>query len=1149
MVQFILGRSGTGKTTLCIKQIIDSLLNGDQSNLVLLVPEQATYQAERAILSDNRIKGYSRLHILSFQRLCFMIFGKNLAARPLTRQGRDMIVHRLLCENAEKLKVFSSAAPASGTAVGIANVLAELQQHSKAPDDVDKLVEQLNRSQASQLTCSKLADIKLIYDKYLAFVRDSFFNGDSQLNLAKDSVSRTPFLKDCRLWVDGFAGFTTSELLLLSELLKVSASSKIALCLDPAVMYCGVDPAAVKNNTPLDPAGIFYPTEKTYAELLSLIKSLKLPVESPVILTEPRRFENSLVAAKAAAAVGKALIHLEKNIFSFDKAPLVSSQDSIKITACAKARAEVDYVARQICSLVRDRNFRWRDIAVIASDLDSYRHYIQAVFVDFDIPFFIDRRRDLQQYPAVELLTSALRIATERFTTNDVINYLKSDLIPVSRADVDELENYCLAFGIEADDWLRTESWDFAAEGDSDFNNEKIEAIRSKATGHLLRFRTFLQSSPVLIAERFCTELFNFLDSLNVRKQLQDWTKAAFDEGSLDEAQLHQQFFAQFTQLMDDFAYIFKNSSLSAKQYASIISSAFSGMTVALIPPAIDQVLVGSIERSRHPDLKAVFLIGATQQQFPVPVYYDNVFNDNDRRIASDAGFELARTGSAQLVERRYLAYIAFTRPSRFLFITYPLTDEKGSEVQSSFLVSQLKSLFNDLAEERYFGSSDFNDLYNVSDLTCLLASRLGKDNLSLQDDLDAKCKWLLDTASRQLHPAKVKSAIDYKNTAALDEKAVQKAFSTALSTSATKLRSFASCPYQHFTRHILKLKERRIFELKPFDVGLFFHKVLELLFYSLKAKNLAFSTVSLDLLEQLVDGSVKKLLVENLFLKSFVQKARHNSFVIFSAAEVVKDAVKELSQIASAGSFAQIASEIRFGDKSFLPAVEIGLSDSRKLRIEGIIDRLDAVSKDGKNYALIWDYKTSGAAIDFSLLAAGLDLQLPIYLLAVRNRAVEGYKNLIPLGAFYFRIQMFSKSADLSEIAKTAQKIQRKSRGFFNGEFFKFIDGRTETSYSPFYNFRITQKEKQFSVYGTSSLLTDEHFSMLLSFTEDKLKKIGSQILSGAIDVNPYRYMKKSACTYCPYKSLCRFDWQINNYADVKKISKTEFFEFNELD
>ncbi len=1141
-LQFILGRSGTGKTTLCIKQIIESLLDKSEKSLVFLVPEQATYQAERAILSvrlsspqaDSRIKGYSRLHILSFQRLCFLIFGKNLAARPLTQQARDMIVHRLLCENAGKLSVFSSVAVSSGTAVGIANVIAELQQHSKSPDDVNKLIENLKRSQVSQLTCSKLADINLIYNQYLAFVQAGFFNNDNQLNLAKDAVARTPFLKGCQLWVDGFAGFTTSELLLLAELLKVSASSKIALCLDPSQTL----------ENPPDFTSIFYPTEKTYADLLSLIKSLKLRIEKPVILAESKRFSNS-----------KALTHLEKNIFSFDEVSPVSAQGNVKITACAKARLEVEYIARQICRLVRQENFRWRNIAVIASDIDEYRHYIQAVFGDSDIPFFIDRRRDLQQYPAVELLTSALRIATGRFTTNDVINYLKSDLVPVSRAEIDQLENYCITFGIEADDWLRPEAWDFAPADDPDFNNEKTEKIRSKATEHLLQFRTFLQSSNVLSAEQFCAGLFNFLESLDVRRQLQDWTKAAFDEGRLDEAQLHQQFFAQFTQLMDDFVYIFKNSSLSARQYASIVASAFSGMTVALIPPALDQVLVGSIERSRHPDLKAVFLIGATQQQFPVPVYYDNILNDGDREVASDAGFELARTGSMQLVERRYLAYIAFTRPSRFLYITYPLTDEKGSEVQPSFLVNQLKSLFNDLVEERYFGTSDsFADLYGISDLAGLLAWRLGRDNSSPADDFDAKCKWLLDSASRQLPLAKVKSAIDYKNSASLDKRQAEKLFTAGLVSSATRFQSFASCPYQHFAKYILELKERRVFELKPFDIGLFFHKVLELLFYSLRDKNLALLSVSPDLLQQLVDGSVKKLLVENLFLKNFAARKRHNSFIILSAAQMVKEAALEFSQIASAGCFFQIASEIKFGDEFFssavasakadLPAVEIGLDDGKKLHIEGVIDRLDVACADGRNYVLIWDYKTSGATIDFSLLAAGLDLQLPIYLLAVRNQAVEGYRNLVPLGAFYFRIQSFSKSADLSEISKTAQKIKRKPKGFFNGEFFKFIDGRTETGYSPFYNFRITQKEKQFGVYETSSLLTDKHFSAVLSFTEDKLRGLGNRILSGTIDVNPYRYAKKIACTYCPYKSLCRFDWQVNDYAQVKKISKTDFFE-----
>ena len=1121
MVQFILGRSGAGKTTLCIKQIIDSLLEGkSEQNLVFLVPEQATYQAERAILSDSRIKGYSRLGVLSFQRLCYLIFGKNLAARPLTQQGRDMIVHRLLAENADKLSIFSSSA-----AAGVATAIAELQQFGKSPDDIEKLIEQMKDT--SELTVGKLSDINLIYKQYLAFVEGNFLNNDNQLNLAKDAVAHTPFLKNCLLWVDGFAGFTTSESLLLAELLKVSSSAKIALCLDE------METTPVANAPGSVGAGIFEPTAKTYTDLLSLIKAMKLPVEKPVILPQANRFKNS-----------KALAYLEKNIFSFENVPPVSCNSEVKITACAKTRLEVDYAARQICSLVRDKGFRWRDIAVIASDIDQYRHFIQAIFSDFNIPFFIDRRRDLQQYPAVELLTSALKIATDRFTTNDVINYLKSDLAGVSRDEVDRLENYCLAFGVDGKDWLAADVWDFAPPNNG-FDNDQIDKIRNKAAENLLQLRVLLQSEKNLTAEQFCQAIFVFLDSLDVRGRLADWTKAAIEAGRLDEAQLHQQFFAQFTQLMDDFVFIFKNSSFSSEQYAAIISSAFSQMTVALIPPALDQVLVGSIERSRHPDLKAVFLLGATQQQFPIPVRYDNILNDADRKAASDSGFKLSRTGSPQLIERRYLAYIAFTRPSHFLYITYPLADEKGAKIEHSFLVSELKSLFSDLEEGKYFGSCGFGGLYNISDLSLLLASRLGRDNLSPQDDLDAKCKWLLDNLSRVI-PAQagiqIKSAIDYENIARLDNLPAE----DVLSASATKLRAFASCPYQYFARHILGLEERQVFELEPFRQGLFYHKVLELLFNSLKNKNLTFSTAQTDVLNQLIDKSVEQLLIEDAFLKSFKTRTKHNDYIINSASQTIKDAVVEFAQIASAGEFEQLAAEIVFGN-GFSPSVlEIKLKNGKKLHVEGKIDRIDTVSKSGATYCLLIDYKTSETKINWSMFKAALDLQLPIYLLAVRNQTIGESKNLIPLGAFYFQIRTFAESSDLDSIGKKSEKIVRKPRGIFNGEYFHLIDGKTETGHSPFYSFQIT-KDGQFGRYETSSLLTDVHFSKVLSFAENKLKELGGRILAGEIDVRPYRLKKQTACAYCPYKSLCRFDWQINDYAEIEKKSKTEFL--NELD
>ena len=95
-IRFILGRSGTGKTSYCVRAIADALAEGSEQPLIFLVPEQATYQAERAILSDDRIAGYHRLHILSFDRLQFLLLGKDAARQRLSRLGRQMLVHEIL---------------------------------------------------------------------------------------------------------------------------------------------------------------------------------------------------------------------------------------------------------------------------------------------------------------------------------------------------------------------------------------------------------------------------------------------------------------------------------------------------------------------------------------------------------------------------------------------------------------------------------------------------------------------------------------------------------------------------------------------------------------------------------------------------------------------------------------------------------------------------------------------------------------------------------------------------------------------------------------------------------------------------------------------------------------------------------------------
>ena len=257
-VQFILGRSGTGKTWHCAGAIVESLLQKDDRPLLLLVPEQATYQASRAILNDARISGYSRLHVLSFDRLMFMVLGKNTARAEISRLGRAMVIQRILRDCSTKLSVFGGSA-GPGLGIRLADTIARLQQYANGPEEVANLVGKLRKSHQAgdDLTTAKFADIGIIFERYIDFIksRHSGIDQDIQLAEACKQVGKADFVKGAKLWVDGFAGFTAGELALLTELLKVVDDAHIALCLDPSTTDI-----ANPDKTQIDPTDLFGPT-------------------------------------------------------------------------------------------------------------------------------------------------------------------------------------------------------------------------------------------------------------------------------------------------------------------------------------------------------------------------------------------------------------------------------------------------------------------------------------------------------------------------------------------------------------------------------------------------------------------------------------------------------------------------------------------------------------------------------------------------------------------------------------------------------------------------------------------------------------------------------------------------------------------------
>jgi len=1139
-VQFIIGRSGTGKTSYCITALVNALLESvDNRPLILLVPEQATYQAERAILADTRIVGYHRLHVLSFDRLQFLLLGRNTARPAITRLGQQMIIHRILRDNKSKLNIFDASATWPGLARQMAQIITELLRFAKTPPDIEQLLAELQKDERNKLAVLKFSDIRLILSEYLRFIEQNYIDPDLQLMHACQKVAEADFIRGARLWVDGFAGFTTTELAIVTSMLRTVADAQIALCLDPSdIDLANPDPDK------LDPAALFYPTLRTYAAIMEVIKKCRLKLIEPIILDTPVRFSSC-----------QQLAHIERNIFK-SHSPKLPADDKIKIISAPSARMEVQFVARQILRLVKEKGYRYRDIAVIASDIDYYQHYIKAYFDDYGVPFFIDKRKPLSQHPAVGLICSALQVVTGDFSHRDIFAYLKSDLVPIERCDVDLLENYCLAFGITGSDWQTNSEWHFAGGDQQDFNEQHINKIRLKVSKPLLELKDKLcpagAAARTLSPEQFTTVIFDFLDTLKVRERMARWVEHASEKKdyatTVDE---HRQFYDKLVNIFDELMEVFNGQQMSCQDYLAIINSALSQLTLAFIPPTLDQVLVGSIERSRHPNLKAVFLIGATQRQFPTTLSFDSILTDSDRSAAQFADFPLAASTSQKLAERQYLAYIAFTRPSEFLCITYPATDDKGSYVPRSQFVDHLESLFDGLVEESIAGQQiNLEEVNTQAELADLLCCRLGKDALLPETGDYREITALLDSIclDEQLADtgAEVCYAIGYDNRARLNSEVIKKLFGRHIRSSPTRLSIFAKCPYKHFARYGLELKERAEFKLKPLDLGNFYHRVLDALLRRVNQEKQDFATINDEHLLKLLQQEIAKIVEAVPFISNFARHSAHNTFIIDSAAQLLEDCVLAIAQMIRAGIFRPMCSEVAFGQvegaKKMLGEFKLPLGDGRLLFLDGKIDRLDIAELDGQKIAIVFDYKRTAQSFNWSQFYHGLDMQLPIYMLAVRKAADSGATN--PVGAFYLPVEVNPTEATLDELPGKAEGFNYKARGIFNGKFAPQLDSVTSTGWNKFYSFCITSKDQPYGNYGKSSALRADDFEKVLIFTEKKIVQLAQEILSGKIDVTPYRLRRDSPCSCCKYKPICRFDWHINDYNLLEPLSKVQVLE-----
>lgn len=1156
--RFLLGPAGSGKTFRCVAEARSELLHSpDGPPLLFLAPKQATFQIERQLLANaperrsvtglagdedarpaasrrSSLNGYSRLQILSFERLAAFIFEQLGLPLPelLSEEGRVMVLRALLARHHAELKTFRASARLTGFATQLSLLLREFQRSRVTPESLAALAAKVPGT--GRLN-DKLHDLARLLDRYEAWLRDRRAHGQNLddanrlLDLATEVMTKANAsgrkLNLGSLWLDGFAEMTPQETALLAALIPQCERATLAFCLDgePHGEISWLSPWTVVGRT-------FAQCREALAQALPCAPKVEVLSRDP----SQSRFGNApdLASLERAWAIGLRSRQREEAPAEVRSAECGVRSDSIRLVACPNVEAEATLAAREIRQHVQAGG-RFRDCAILVRSLDGYHEVLRRGLSRYEIPFFLDQREPVAHHPLAELTRYAVRTIAFDWKQEDWFGALKTGLAGAADEEVDWLENEALKHGWEGRAWREP-----LEAGKDAALMARLEQIRRRVVPPFEQMAAGMRASGLQPSGRELAAAIRTLwQALNIEVQLETWNEAAGQLGVSGAA--HGTVWTQLNDWLDNLERAFAAEALPLREWLPILEAGLAGMTVGVIPPSLDQVLVGSVDRSRNPDLQMAFVLGVNEGVFPAPPAPRVLLTESDRLEIEAHGIALGASQRQQLGHERYFGYIAFTRARRQLVVTWATKDADGGELNASPFVAAIQNAVPEAKLETWFPPAWSQAVHRVELPEHVLSAHSsgreaapserknesGLTSAATNQGIGALAK-LPEFAPVIRRWAQSQEAV---SAAQLGDGVAERLYGKELATSVSALEDFTACPFHFLAARGLRAQEREEFVVDAREKGSFQHEVLQRFHERARSEQRQWRDLSpaeaRQWIREIGAAAVKSfrggLLDAN-------EASRFTASVLLGNLERL---METLVGWARHYSFDPTEVEVSFGLKGAqLPPWRIELSDGRVLKLRGRIDRVD-LCRTGADEALvvICDYKSSGKQIDPVKLEHGLELQLLSYLAALTRMPEAGVffgvDRLQPAGVFYVPLRGKPGSGhtrlEAGEAGASAA-LAFQHRGRFDGGALARFDNRGGVKGEQF-RFKLN-KDGAFARSGNEAMPPGK-FPSLVEAAEGKLRAIGEAIFRGDSAVSPYRLKQQTACDLCAYRAVCRFD------------------------
>lgn len=773
--------------------------NGKYQKHIIIVPDRATFIAERRLLEVLQEDCFFDCDILTFDRLC----AKLHIEADINKQGGMLLLHKILNDLKDELKFFNNMQDKLGFANELYATILQIKSSGITSEVFDVV------STDDELLKYKLDDIKLIFKQYEKELENHYVDGVKKFNKLIKMIPSSEYIKNTAFYFAFFDALTIQEYSIIDTLIANEN-------------YC-----CIACNSPNKKSNEHIFTNEIYENIKAIFLKYGLSDEQEIEYVYPKYFE-----------------HIKKELFSFRQNKKELIGQDVQIVKAFNETEEIENLAKFINFEVYNGR-RYKDFVIAVSNPDRYYEVIEKAFKNYKIPYYIDKTNNLLNNELSRFILSIVEGYHYNFMNEDLKKIIFNYFFDVDKSIKDDLYKLIDEYEIRGIKWTEKQYSRY---------NIDLKSVRSQ-----LNFYVNLLND-CSTAYDYVNAINEIIDRNDIENKLQSLIELTKDD--LVSQKTNSQIYDKLKELLNQIIEISGDIELDDLTFYSMLKSGLENFSVNVVPTSIDNVYIGDAMQSTFDRAKVVCLIGANFGLMPSIMGDNGIITDKDiDKLASS--IKIDPKIYTLNVRAKYKVFELCIGASKELYVSYLVNSESGEDLKPSLFVENLISMFTQNGNQLKVQTAEPNILFQndedeiVKNIGCIEnAKNILLDNMEYAhfDVISAIYEVLrkvlgVFSANDYIIKKEIKEEIEYGYSL----------FFPKHKTSISQITEYMNCPYKHFLHYGLKLQENKKISFDNLDVGIFLHRVAELFVNHYKYNIIQ----NQDELEQIKQDVLNKVLCE----------------------------------------------------------------------------------------------------------------------------------------------------------------------------------------------------------------------------------------------------------------------------------------------